>query len=69
MYNTYNAREFDPLAFYTRKAKTMTLDELLWAISDVTKSLEICAHSAEYSRKLWAEFDAYTVESHNRRVK
>ena len=58
------------LAHYEKAAKTMTTDALRFAIADIKKSWAACpefeAGFSQYSQKLWAEWDAYIVEIHNR---
>lgn len=55
------------LAYYEAKAKDMSSAELHFAIADVKDTLEIWKGTEnEYTRKLLAEFDAYTVERNKR---
>lgn len=58
------------LARYEEIARTMTDGALLYAIRDVSETLDIWKREPEtdYTRKLWAEFDAYTVEIAARRA-
>jgi hypothetical protein len=58
------------LAHYTARAKDMDIASLLYAIKDVTETLQAFRDretSDPYVAKLYAEFDAYTVEVYKRR--
>lgn len=60
------------LAKYTERSKTKTMTDamLLYAIRDVSETLDIykdASPTEAYPAKLWAEFDAYTVEINKRR--
>lgn len=54
------------LARYESKAKTMSAGELLFAIADIKEVMTIWRDDKDlsdpYIQKLYAEFDAYTVE-------
>lgn len=55
------------LTRYTERAKTMQTNELRYAINDIMATPGFKDnHDPEYTRKLYAEFDAYTVELHKR---
>ena len=58
------------LARYTERAKTMTDAALIYAVRDVSETLNLYRDvepTHDYAAKLWAEFDAYTVELNRRR--
>lgn len=57
------------LAHYEARAIEMTDADLLYAIRDVRETLDLWRDQIEtdYTRKLWAEWDAYTVEINKRR--
>lgn len=58
------------LAHYTARAKTLSAAELLHALRDLKETLQIHRDrplSDPYVAKLYAEFDAYSVEIHKRR--
>lgn len=58
------------LAKYEAKAKTMTDYELIYAIGDIKDTSaynDADQYDTDYGRKIWAEYDAYTVELHRRR--
>lgn len=59
------------LAKYEEFAKRKTTEALEYAISDIKWAWECNpdfeAGVTEYSKKLWAEWDAYTVELQRRR--
>tara|TARA_R110000868_G_scaffold388_4_gene3154 strand:+ start:3002 stop:3190 length:189 start_codon:yes stop_codon:yes gene_type:complete len=58
------------LAHYTARAKDMDIASLLYAIKDVTETLQAFRDretNDPYVAKLYAEFDAYTVEVYKRR--
>jgi hypothetical protein len=58
------------LAKYEALAKDMTGETLHYALEDVKATLPLWNHtpmSHPYHAKLWAEFDAYTVETHKRK--
>jgi hypothetical protein len=62
------------LATYEEQATTMTACQLEYAIKDIRKAWaanpdfeDTEGPNAGYARKLWAEFDAYTVELQKRR--
>lgn len=58
------------LALYEAIAKTRTVAELTWAIGDIKECLDIWKDrplTDPYVTKLYAEFDAFTVERHKRR--
>ena len=59
------------LKHYTKQAKRMSLDSLKYAVSDIKECWRVNPEfeqgKTEYSKKLWAEWDAYTVEIQNRR--
>lgn len=57
------------LAKYTERAKKMTAAELDYALRDITMTIKLHEYGTEYSNKLYAEFDAYTVEVSQRRRK
>jgi hypothetical protein len=55
---------------FTERAERLSLAELHWALSDVTKTLHAFRErplSDPYIDKLYAEFDAYSVEIVKRR--
>jgi len=54
---------------YKNRAKSLSMVELLGALRDINDTLTIYANSpeTEYTKKLWSEFDAYTLEVQNRR--
>lgn len=58
------------LAHYEKRAKAMTDDNLLFALRDISETLGIFngEENDDYTRKLWAEWDAYIVELQKRRV-
>lgn len=52
------------LGHYTQRALTMDVSQLMFAIKDIKATLEVWKDAPmtdPYVRKLWAEFDAYTV--------
>lgn len=55
------------LAKYTERAKKMTAAELDYALRDITMTIKLHEYGTDYSNKLYAEFDAYTVEVSRRR--
>jgi hypothetical protein len=58
------------LQWYTERAKSRTQNELAFAIQDVKATLAIHRERDmrdPYVAKLWAEFDAMTVELNRRR--
>ena len=58
------------LSKYTARATAMEIGPLIHALRDVADTLQLYreADPAEgYAAKLWAEFDAYTVEIQKRR--
>jgi hypothetical protein len=59
------------LARYTDFAKRMSDASLIYAIADIKAAWKANADWQQtdhpYGEKLWAEWDAYTVEIHNRR--
>lgn len=59
------------LKHYTEVAPKMSDDSLAYAIQDIkacwAANAEFEAGKTEYSKKLWAEWDAYTVELQKRR--
>lgn len=58
------------LAHYTARAKGLSTASLLYAIRDVSETLQIHRDRPiddPYVAKLYAEFDAYTVELQKRR--
>ena len=61
------------LDVYTDRARTMTVAGLTYAIRDIQETqatIDTAApQHAEYARKLYAEFDAYTVELHKRQAR
>lgn len=57
------------LEYYEARAKQMPIEQLLHAIRDVKETLEIWKSESlwhPYVQKLYAEFDAYTVERNRR---
>lgn len=58
------------LAQYEAIAKTKTVDELRFAIADIKETWKVNPDFADvetdYGQKLWAEWDAYTVELQKR---
>jgi hypothetical protein len=60
--------QYQSLEYYTQKARTMPDATLRHAIRDVVDTLDCWKGHAEtsYTRKLMAEFDAYTVEQSKR---
>lgn len=51
------------LKHYTEQAKDMTTHALRFAVKDITETLKLWRDvQNEYTAKLYAEFDAYTVE-------
>jgi len=58
------------LKHYTEQAKHMSLDSLTYAINDIKNAWEVNSEfeegKTEYSKKLWAQFDAYVVERQKR---
>ena len=58
------------LAKFTKMAKSKSSDELRFAINDIKGCWEANSDWREpdnsYGEKLWAEYDAYVVELHNR---
>lgn len=54
------------LAKYTKRAERMSTDALLHHIADIRKcwavNPEFQDETLPYGQKLWAEYDAYTVE-------
>tara|TARA_R110000787_G_scaffold208488_1_gene318408 strand:- start:148 stop:348 length:201 start_codon:yes stop_codon:yes gene_type:complete len=60
------------LGKYTAIAETMSSAALLYAIGDIKSAWranpEFEAGVSDYSKKLWAEWDAYTVEMQHRRA-
>jgi hypothetical protein len=57
------------LSFYEKRAKYMTSAQLNHALRDISATMAILRHkplSDPYMVKLYAEFDAYTVELHKR---
>ena len=58
------------LAHYEAIAKLKPMNELTYAAKDIAETLAIYRESDQrdpYTAKLWAEFDAYTVEMQRRR--
>ena len=58
------------LVHYTARALEMTTGELIYALADVATTLKYYKDSDPcegYAEKLWAEWDAYSVELYNRR--
>jgi hypothetical protein len=58
------------LAYYTTRAKHLDTASLLYAIRDISEALQCHRDkptSDPYVAKLYAEFDAYTVEAAKRR--
>ena len=58
------------LQWYTARAKSRTQNELACAVKDISATLAIHRERDmrdPYVAKLWAEFDAYTVEMSRRR--
>ena len=58
------------LAKYTERAADMETGALIYAAADVVDTLKLYREAdptVGYAAKLWAEFDAYTVELYNRR--
>lgn len=58
------------LARYTARAADMTTGALVGALADVVATLKLYREAdptVGYAAKLWAEFDAYTVELQKRR--
>lgn len=55
-------------AHFEARAKKMTTEQLRFAIRDVKETLAIWRDEPEtdYTRKLWAEWDAYVTEAHDR---
>ena len=60
------------LTLYTDAATRMTAGALIYAISDIKSAWsanpEFEDGLSDYSQKLWAEWDAYTVELQKRRA-
>jgi hypothetical protein len=57
------------LSFYEKRAKHMPCAQLLYALRDISATMAIWRDrplSDPYIVKLYAEFDAYTVELHKR---
>ena len=57
------------LDHYEKRAKGLTIGELLHALRDIKSTLEIWRDrplSDPYVAKLYAEFDAYSVETYKR---
>ena len=56
------------LAYYTAKAKGMATGSLRFALQDIKGTLDCWKDHppTEYTRKLWAEWDAYIVELERR---
>lgn len=57
------------LAHYTARAKALSIAELVHALRDLKETLRIHRDrplSDPYVAKLYAEFDAYSVEIHRR---
>jgi hypothetical protein len=54
------------LKYYTDRAKKMNYAELAGALADVRATLPLHDYDSAYGRKLYAEFDAYTVEKTRR---
>jgi hypothetical protein len=50
------------LKYYTERAKKMSYAQLAGALSDILATLPLHDYNSAYGRKLYAEFDAYTVE-------
>jgi hypothetical protein len=58
------------LTHYTARAKTLSIAELTHALRDLKETLQIHRDrplSDPYVAKLYAEFDAYSVEIYKRR--
>jgi hypothetical protein len=58
------------LADYEKQAKTMDIGTLIYALKDVSETLNLRRDldmQDPYIIKLYNEFDAYSVELHNRR--
>ncbi len=59
------------LAKYTARAAEMEIGALIYSLADVVATLKLYRDADpvthEYAAKLWAEFDAYTVEIQKRR--
>jgi hypothetical protein len=57
------------LAHYTARARALSIAELTYALRDLKATLQIHRDrplSDPYVAKLYAEFDAYSVEVHKR---
>ena len=60
------------LAYYTKVAKRKSDAALAFAVADIkaawASNPEFEAGVTEYSKKLWAEWDAYVVEIQKRKI-
>ena len=66
-----NTRSVSRLAHYTALAAGMDIGTLIYSLADVVATLKLYRDADPvthpYAAKLWAEFDAYTVEIQKRR--